>query len=309
MSGCAGAGLSLLSLANLPVGSVKNNQGTGDCTPNIGGTQSGSGYDRCIGHAQFKFPENGEFEFALGSPCGMSALVWEYGCGGGGIGGSRCAVKRIGYNADPVQCCIKGTPTFGLNTCDPKFRGSSKPECQTIMKTYCDNASKFFEPECKTWLKNIAQTSPGTADELGNKYCPGSTDLFCGCYNITMPPDVKPTARGVFRCLNETCSGNQQALNTLSCPNVYQDCSISNVDVTLNQSTAQKITIANNCSVGGGSDSPSPSPLAPTPSPSGGGGGGGQTDNSTAIAVFIGAGLIGILIITIVIIFLSSKKK
>jgi hypothetical protein len=236
-------------------------------------------------------PKNGEWD--------TSGDCSSYTCSGG----TRSYCKRISYNADPVQCCVQGRSTIGSVTCDPKYRGSFLPDCQPIMKQYCDNRTNFFTPECQAWLKDIAPTQKGTADQLGNKYCPGSDDPFCACYNITMPPDLKDSAKGIFRCLDASCSGNQQALNTIDCPSAYVDCSID-ASVVLNQSTAQKITIANNCGVDN-SPSPSPSPTpspSPSPSPT-------PSNDVTQYVVFGIAGLIAMLIIIGLIILLTQKKK
>ena len=52
------------------------------CCPDIGGRQSGSGYDRCTSRG-FNFPNNGEFEWLLGGSCSMcSDPSTGYGCSG-----------------------------------------------------------------------------------------------------------------------------------------------------------------------------------------------------------------------------------
>jgi hypothetical protein len=302
MSGCAGKGLSLADLTELPIGSVRDNKGTGDCTPSIAGTQPGSGYDRCVGHAQFKYPQNGEFDFALGSPCGMSAWVWEYGCSGGGIGGSRCAVRRSKYLADPTQCCLRQALTVGPHTCDPKYRVSPSDACDPLMLAYCDNPVNFFSDGCKAWMQSLSKNSGkiGTLNLLANKYCPGSTDEFCACYNVRMRPELTTdSAKAIFRCLDPQCAG-QNALNTLNCPLSYVECNQDNINVLLQKTEVEKIQIAQECGN-----------LIVNPDPgNGGGGGGGNSSSSTPwLAIGVGGGVIALIIIIVIIIIVISQAK
>lgn len=306
-------------LPNLP------NQPVGE--PGIEILGSGSAYG---GPLRLLCPQNGEWQ-ARKATCDASSTGSrdaDY-CGRGGnsgqfggccdgkcyIGTSGCTTKcvRLGYNADRLQCCLTGGPLIGDLTCDPVYRGSSKPDCQPLMKTHCDNETNFFTNSCKTWLRNISQTDRGTADELANKYCTTATGKttqnapFCACYNIQIPSDVKPSARGIFRCLDDTCSGNQQALNTLTCPNVYQDCSIKDINVVLNESTVNKINIANKCCVGdscppSGTISPSATPTStPTPTTT--------SPTNYVVPVTIGAAILALVITILVIVMVLKKKK
>lgn len=265
-------------------------------------------------------PANDEWEAVNAGECKYDSLAngCELVCSDGScqdahcqIAGARTGCRRTQFSADPTQCCVQNRSTIGTLTCDPKYRGSQQEDCFPLMNVYCDDSTKFFTGACKEWLQNISRTNPGTANQLANKYCPGSTDLFCSCYNVAIPPDLNPAAQGIFRCLDKACGTNQQALNTLICPNVYQDCSISNVDVTLNNSTAEKIRIANECCAGScppsgsppPSTSPSPSPTpSPTPAPSTGTG-----LSPTAIAAIVVGALLIIAIIVFVV--LLSRKK
>lgn len=201
-------------------------------------------------------PNNGEWD-AVANSCGSCAFwAWSDGCdsGNGTVGNSMGCVRKpgaAGYLADPTQCCLKGTATIDNKTCDPQYRGVRQSACQSKLNIYCDSANTFLQPACKTWLQNLAKTDPGTANSIALKYCVGNTDPFCGCYNVVMPADLKPSATGIYRCLDPECGTNQKALNTLTCPDVYQDCSINGVDVSLTSSVVDKVTIANNCCVGG----------------------------------------------------------
>lgn len=109
----------------------------------------------------FKFPQTGEFEHAMGSECktcfgpdptGGGA---SYGCECaefGGVEGRRCAVKRIKYLADPVDCCTKDSATVGNLTCDPKYRLKDSAACKEVMQAWCgasdERMSKF---QCKPY--------------------------------------------------------------------------------------------------------------------------------------------------------------
>ena len=250
-------------------------------------------------------PQNGEWTHtSLGCGSCYGADPGDQ-CEGNGVVGQGMGCVRLAYNADPKACCVNQTDTIGSLTCDPKFRQATNSDCFPYMKQHCDNSTNFFSTECQAWLKNIAPTQKGTADQLGNKYCPGSDDPFCACYNIVMPSDVKDSAKGIFRCLDSSCKGNQQALNTIDCPTAYVDCSISDVDVVLNQSTAQKITIANDCSATGRAPAPTPSPSptpSPTPSPS-------PSASSNVVYALLGFGVLLLVIIIVLLIVSLSKKK
>jgi len=269
-------GFSLERLQDLAVGQSLDFPSE-NCTPSITGAQPGGGLDKCNSRG-FSFPQNNEFAFALGTNCSMCGDVWDYGCASGScpsglaqvsVGGQKCAVQRLAYLADPTQCCIKGTATMNGKTCDPLYRGPLQTACQPKLNVYCDNANTFLQPVCKTWLQNLAKADPGTANNIAFKYCVGNSDPFCACYNVVMPPDLKPSAQGIFRCLDPTCGGSQKALNTLTCPNIYQDCSIKNVDVALTSSTVDKVSVANNCCAG--TNCPASASLpASVPVPSGG---------------------------------------
>lgn len=160
-----------------------NKQASRGCCPNIGGTQSGSGYQQCRSKG-FKWPSNGEFSWGgLGSSCKMCSNVPDYGCsspcGGGGetIGGKRPRVKRIAYKADPTDCCLNSTPTHpirGKYTCDPKYRGINQSNCFDVMQTYC-SSHKVFDEKCKSWLV----TSPAAKASIN-----AATKSYCNKPNV-----------------------------------------------------------------------------------------------------------------------------
>ncbi len=148
------------------------------CCPNIGGAQSGGGQDRCMGKG-FSWPNNGEFAWGgLGGSCKMCSSTGSYGCsskcgsGGGTIGGKRPTVKRIAYNANPVDCCSKSTPTNPIvngKTCDPKYRGMSQSACQDILQSEC-TADASFSEHCLAW-GNTSDNAQRSLDNYKAQYC------------------------------------------------------------------------------------------------------------------------------------------
>lgn len=96
----------------LTLGKHEKRQSSEGCGPSIEGEQKGSCYDWCKNKG-FEWPDNGEYEWGgQGDDCGLCSF--DYGCDCKGtfdccnIGGSKCTVKRIGYNGNPAICCLLG---------------------------------------------------------------------------------------------------------------------------------------------------------------------------------------------------------
>lgn len=180
-------------------------------------------------------------------------------CSRTGTVGTRVGCRRKkgkeGYKGDPVKCCANLTPVKQVGqgkTCDPRFRGVTKTDCKEHMITYCSIKENFLKPVCKAWMQNNAKNNKenlnGTINDLAFKFCPGSSDPFCACYNAKMPANLGNSQQAIalFRCLDPKCQ-SQEALNTLNCPSVYVDCDINNVQVAANASEIERVTIANRC--------------------------------------------------------------
>lgn len=316
-------GPSLRDLQDTPVGGQYNyNKG---CCPSIGGKQGGSGYAWCSSRG-FKYPNNGEFDFALGSGCSMCSDVGGgYGCecggpcGGEAIGGSRPAVVRTAYLADKTQCCLQGTAIIGDKTCDPAYRGMGTPACKEVLRQYCDNAGNFFNPTCKEWVGNLNEQA---TNQLAQKYCANSQDEWCACFTATVPPEWKGTTKeALFRCLDPKCQGgnNPNALRpyALTCPTSFVECQQNDIRLALEKSGIDKATIENKC---GAIELAPPPPAPATPAPTSGGGGAptggtpttGGTKLSKPMIYGIAGGsvaLILIIIIIVVAVMLGKKKK
>jgi len=82
-----------------------------------------------------KYPNNGEFVFAMGSQCDMCDSAYGKECAGSIIKGVRPALKRTEYKADPIDCCNTGAnkSTDDKLTCHTDFR-SNNPD--RIKKCY-----------------------------------------------------------------------------------------------------------------------------------------------------------------------------
>lgn len=310
--------ISLGEVVDLPVGGVRESA-TG-CCASIAGAQSGGGQATCEGKG-FTWPGNGEFDFHLGSGCGLCSEVGSYGCecsGSGAIGGSRPAIKRRRFGADRTTCCLNklGSPIIGGLTCDPIYRGPSKPACRNVIIAHCDNPTNFFSATCKEYIGNLDEQ---IKNELGNKYCAGSNDPWCACFTAKVPPEWEndPVKKALLRCLDPTCQGgnNPEAMKpyNLTCPTTFVDCQQDDIKLKLIDSGIDKAIVEQNCgniNVG--------APPGPTPDDGDGdgnedgGNGKGKDGLSTGAKIGIIGGSVGVLIIIVVIILIamaSSKKK
>lgn len=250
--------LTLEELAGLAIGEIATS--TGGCCPNVPGITAGSGYDRCVNKRGFKFPRNGEFQFVLGEQCGLCTSIPDgYGCecsntgrGDYATAGKRPAVKRIKYTGDPTECCTDptGRAVIDDKTCAPELRGPSAPQCAQVMRTYCDDATNFFKPECKQFLGDLNSQARNV---LASKWCANSKDDWCACFRLQVPPEWQndPVKQALVRCLDSKCQGgnNPDALKPwgLTCPSSYVDCKQEDVQLKLLQSGVSSIDVSNKC--------------------------------------------------------------
>lgn len=103
---------------------------------------------------------NGEFVTGLtpiSEPCGMSGLVWNYGCdvSPGGISGRRGTLRRQAYNADQTQCCLSQKSIQGDRTCNPNFVNNfATPECDNTLLEHCraNDGANWNTEICKRWI-------------------------------------------------------------------------------------------------------------------------------------------------------------
>lgn len=289
---------------------------------------SGSAYG---GPLPLLCPQNGEWRSVQGtcSATGHGSRDEDY-CGRGGnsgqfggccarkcyIGTSGCTTKcvRIGYNADQTACCLaNGAPTIGNLTCDPQYRSLSGEACRNVLRTYCDNATHFFEPVCKEYLGNLNEQ---LKNELGNKYCANSTDPWCACFTAKVPPEWEndPVKKALLRCLDPTCEGgnNPQAMKPygLTCPTTFVDCQQEDIKLKLIDSGIDRATVEQKCGNinigggGGGGGSPPPAPApAPAPAPSSG------LSKGAKYGIVGGSAGVLLLIIIVIILLAAGKKK
>ena len=308
-------GPSLQDLQDTPVGGKYDyNKG---CCPSVRGKQRGSGYYWCSKRG-FEYPNNGEFDFALGSKCSMCSDSRKgYGCecggkcGGQAIGGSRPAVVRLKYDADKTKCCMKGTALIEDKTCDPAYRGMSKPACKEILRQHCDNGSNFFNDTCKEWVGNLNEQ---LKNQLGEKHCANSLDEWCACFTAKMPTHYKGTTKeALFRCLDPKCQGgnNPKALRpyALTCPTSFVECQQNDIRLELERSGIDTATIENKCgAIEINNGGPSPPSGGPSP-PSGGPVSSGGSSGNLLIYGIAGGSVVLILIIIIVVVAMAGKKK
>jgi hypothetical protein len=190
------------------------------CCPDIGGAQSGSGYDRCVNSRGFTWPKNGEFEWGgVGSSCYMCSDVSKgYGCSnpcgskGGTVGGKRPTVRRIAYKADPTFCCTTGRSTDGTTTCDPKYRdGVRSSACHSVLQNYCGQTGSdgrlnlFSQPVCKEW--SARPDNLVAMQTMAKAFCVGAKARGSDCVEFGRDPsNVLPWREVLYR----ECGGESQ---------------------------------------------------------------------------------------------------
>jgi len=141
-------------LVTLNIGDRK--QSPKGCGPSIGGRQGGSCYDWCMDKG-FKWPSNGEYDWG-GQGDGCKLCSFDYGCNCSGkfgccdLGGSKCTVKRTGYNGHPGACCLLGgtRQLTGIKYTDTSVDWSDIDD-----DTYTCN-SKIYSPYQKDSTVNCA---------------------------------------------------------------------------------------------------------------------------------------------------------
>jgi hypothetical protein len=160
---------------------------------------------------------------------------------------------------DPLQCANL-------------FPSSSYCDTKTKPLT-CSQRQYFFSPACKQILsRQNRQLTSQTDQDLAVSVCtqvkndPNATQAekdWCSCINAEIPPDIDPTMRGVFQCINSTCMTKGLLPFGLQCPTTYTICTNKDFQTALQSSEVGKFYIQNNC---GSFNPPAPSP-GPTPSP------------------------------------------
>lgn len=135
---------SINDLINLKQDEVK--ESPSGCCPIIAGRQAGSGYQQCTNRG-FSYPDNGEFDFALGTNCNMCSDVAQgYGCDcdSQSILGKRPSVQRIAFKADPKRCCLENPPNHLIDglTCPPETWNTNSQTCQKYKNN--QSAPNFF---------------------------------------------------------------------------------------------------------------------------------------------------------------------
>jgi len=78
----------------------------------------------------------------------------------------RKLCKRVGYNADPLECCVRQVLGTGPGrTCDPKYRNDfTTNDCDVHMKKYC--IDHFFSPPCQRWLEKNRKSASSTLETV-----------------------------------------------------------------------------------------------------------------------------------------------
>lgn len=159
--------------------------------------QDGCGPAGTVQNYLSKFmPQNGEYAWAgEGETCFYdsaevgSTMPCNAGCskdrpGHCAIVGRRGKFKRIKYGADPTDCCLKkATPQglIGTQTCDPKYRNPSSPDCQNIIQDSCTQDDNIFNQRyCQSycnntgnldWCNNVKSTYCNNKPNVNNAYC------------------------------------------------------------------------------------------------------------------------------------------
>ncbi len=208
------------------------------CTPNIWGTQVGSGYDRAIQRG-FMYPQNGEFNFILGSSCRMCSDVEQgYGCSGcndwnNSIEGRRVGIQRISYGADKLKCCLGKSQNQIVDgkTCDPSYLPNSK-NCFDITSEYCNNIDNFNnEPACLTFCSQ----NNGYCDNSMSSYCEKNPDApQCFCINSTINKSQSAKKIGLSAtCIDKDCVDRGYKTRQMieareRCPKNFTNCQVIN---------------------------------------------------------------------------------
>lgn len=138
-------------------------------------------------------------------------------------------------DVDYVFNCCNASPSYH---CSPDLCSANQSvtgsKCYNAFSQKCADPSHFFSDACKTWLKNLGKNA--LKDQLATKICPTikstgteSQKLFCSCYNVEMPEELKDDSalQGQVLCLSEKCQkdglipsqhyGNPCPLNYVVC--------------------------------------------------------------------------------------------
>jgi hypothetical protein len=129
--------------------------------------------------------------------------------------GTTVHIKRVGYKADPEECCQRNGVSKNTNlTCHPDYRDGMSQSCIPKMQTFCNrDANMLFHGSCLTWCqqypgkcyakksalcnsvdritnypkcKQFCIENPGLCDTGMRQYCKLSDNISkpeCSCIN------------------------------------------------------------------------------------------------------------------------------
>lgn len=173
----------ITDLVDLQIGSVWESP-TG-CVPDIGGTQSGSGYKWAADQGFLKVSP--EFDWGgLGSDCAMCMFQYGYSDCGPSVHGKRPRLTRTRYLGDPSKCCLSGGKLDGNNTCNPDFReGPLSNGCNSVFANYCDKDKIFKDPKCQLFAGRL-ENDPAWGKQIylakKNHCTENPTDPLCAVW-------------------------------------------------------------------------------------------------------------------------------
>lgn len=252
---------------------------------------------------------------ALGSSCYNGRSDWcpnngewtnfgdnSYNCS---VGKHKFYCKRQSYNADPLQCCMRNATTVLGKTCDPQYRSSTNSSCTSLLINHCEKPSNAFSAVCSQFIKDLAETQPGTVNRIAGNVCTGSNAdrPECACYSAKVPDGLKDNrAAAIYRCLDADCQA-PDAWNTNRCNIAFTQCNIEDPTILINESTLNKIKIANECGnicIDCDLDDPDNEEPVETPQP---------TKPLDFTPIIIGGAAIVVILLIIMILTLGVKKK
>ncbi len=227
----------------------------------------GCGYAGTAQNSLQKYiPNNGEYVWAgenggchfCGAP--PNQISCSTGCTGGccAIIGAQGSFKRVSYNANPLQCCLKQTKVIGNVTCDPKYRLNTKPDCRPLLQKYCEDPKNFPNSTCQPFCSQELAANRSTCDVAAQNYCNANpSDPHCGCLN---PPEKINEIRkeygdivGDITCWYDGCQISKNPYMTLAMKNVKDNCKTTNCIIKdINVETNGKINnlnIMNKCGI------------------------------------------------------------
>jgi hypothetical protein len=194
------------------------------------------------------------------------------------LGCKKKLCKRIAYNGDATQCCIKQTLGLGEGlTCDPKYRNGYKTDdCNVYMTNYCKIGNNLFTPQCLRWFNQHRLTGTPILQEVCTK-TENINRVECACItesnkinnllktagsNANIPVEcvdtycLNPKALKTYdmfnnKCVNISCnnSDQQEVKTVLSLPNEFtkaftQTCQLQPQAKTFNYTLLLEVLLA-----------------------------------------------------------------